>query len=317
MNKIFSILLLAALAVSFNACKSNQKDDVDSQVENLLSKMTLEEKIGQLIQKNGDHPNLNELIKEGRIGSVLNEVNPIKVKEIQRVAVEESRLGIPLLIGRDVIHGFRTIMPIPLGQAATWNVNLVEKGARVAAVEAASQGVRWSFAPMIDVTRDPRWGRIAESFGEDHLLNGLFGAAVVRGFQGNDLSNPTSIAACAKHFAAYGWAEGGRDYNTANISENDLYDIILPPFKMVIDAGAASIMTAFNEINGVPATGHVPLLRDLLRNEWGFQGVVLSDWESVTQMVTHGYTPNQKESAYKAITGTVDKIGRASWWERV
>ena len=228
MNKIFSILLLAALAVSFNACKSNQKDDVDSQVENLLSKMTLEEKIGQLIQKNGDHPNLNELIKEGRIGSVLNEVNPIKVKEIQRVAVEESRLGIPLLIGRDVIHGFRTIMPIPLGQAATWNVNLVEKGARVAAVEAASQGVRWSFAPMIDVTRDPRWGRIAESFGEDHLLNGLFGAAVVRGFQGNDLSNPTSIAACAKHFAAYGWAEGGRDYNTANISENDLYDIILP-----------------------------------------------------------------------------------------
>ena len=306
MNKIFSILLLAALAVSFNACKSNQKDDVDSQVENLLSKMTLEEKIGQLIQKNGDHPNLNELIKEGRIGSVLNEVNPIKVKEIQRVAVEESRLGIPLLIGRDVIHGFRTIMPIPLGQAATWNVNLVEKGARVAAVEAASQGVRWSFAPMIDVTRDPRWGRIAESFGEDHLLNGLFGAAVVRGFQGNDLSNPTSIAACAKHFAAYGWAEGGRDYNTANISENDLYDIILPPFKMVIDAGAASIMTAFNEINGVPATGHVPLLRDLLRNEWGFQGVVLSDWESVTQMVTHGYTPNQKESAYKAITGTVD-----------
>lgn len=306
MNKILSILLLPFLAMILFSCESTSKDEIDFQVEELLSRMTLEEKIGQLVQKNGDHPNLLELIRQGNIGSVLNEVDPLKVKELQRVAVEESRLGIPLLIGRDVIHGFRTIMPIPLGQAATWNTKLVEKGARVAAAEAASQGVRWSFAPMIDVTRDPRWGRIAEGYGEDHYLYGVFGAAVIRGFQGDDLSNPTSIAACAKHFAAYGWAEGGRDYNTASISENDLHDIILPPFKMAIEAGASSIMTAFNEINGVPATGHVPLLRDLLRNDWGYQGVVLSDWESVTQMVTHGYTPNQKESAFKAITATVD-----------
>jgi beta-glucosidase len=307
MNKIFQILLLVGFSFFFLACESRKgMDDLDVQIDELLKRMTIEEKIGQLVQKNGDHPNLEELIEAGKIGSVLNQVDPEAVNKIQQIAVEESRLGIPLLIGRDVIHGFRTIMPIPLAQAASWNVNLVEQAARVAAIEASSQGVRWSFAPMIDVTRDPRWGRIAESFGEDHLLNGIFGAAVIRGFQGDDLSNPTSIAACVKHFAAYGWAEGGRDYNTANISENDLYDIVLPPFKMCIDAGAASIMTAFNEINGIPATGHVPLLRNLLRKQWGYNGVVLSDWESVTQMVVHGYTPNHKESAVKAIQATVD-----------
>lgn len=307
MNKNLSVLLLLVFVLTFTACHQKRNLDViDKQVESLLGRMTIQEKIGQLVQKNGDHPNLDELIRNGNIGSVLNQVDPEEVFRIQKIAVEESRLGIPLLIGRDVIHGFRTIFPIPLGQAASWNVDLVEQAARVAAIEAASQGVRWSFAPMIDVTRDPRWGRIAEGFGEDHFLNGIFGAAVVRGFQGDKLSNPTSIAACAKHFAAYGWAEGGRDYNTANISENDLYDIILPPFKMCIDAGAASIMTAFNEINGIPATGHVPLLRDLLRKEWSYNGVVLSDWESVTQMVVHGYTPNHKESAAKAIQANVD-----------
>jgi beta-glucosidase len=307
MNKIFQILLLVGFAFFCLACKSSKKaDKFDIQIDELLKRMTIEEKIGQLVQKNGDHPTIDNLIKEGKIGSVLNQVDPKEVLRIQQIAVEQSRLGIPLLIGRDVIHGFRTIFPIPLGQAASWNVDLVEKAARIAAIEAASQGVRWSFAPMIDVTRDPRWGRIAESFGEDHLLNGIFGAAVVRGFQGNNLSNPTSIAACAKHFAAYGWAEGGRDYNTANVSENDLYDIILPPFKMCIDAGAASIMTAFNEINGIPATGHVPLVNNLLRKKWNYNGIVLSDWESVTQMVVHGYTPNHKESAVKAMHATVD-----------
>jgi len=293
--------------LTFASCQQKKNlDEIDKQVESLLGRMTIQEKIGQLVQKNGDHPNLDELIRNGNIGSVLNQVDPDEVLRIQKIAVEESRLEIPLLIGRDVIHGFRTIFPIPLGQAASWNVDLVEQAARVAAIEATSQGVRWSFAPMIDVTRDPRWGRIAESFGEDHFLNGVFGAAIVRGFQDDDLSNPKSLAACTKHFAAYGWAEGGRDYNTANISDNDLYDIILPPFKMCIDAGAASIMTAFNEINGIPATGHVPLLRDLLRNEWGYNGVLLSDWESVTQMVVHGYTPNHKESASKAMQATVD-----------
>jgi beta-glucosidase len=307
MNKIFKILLLVSLYLFISACQSDKNSDkIDKQIDKLITSMTLDEKVGQLMQRNADVPNLADLIRQGRVGSVLNEVNRETVYKIQRIAVEESRLGIPLLIGRDVIHGFRTIMPIPLGQAATWNPDLVQQGARVAAVEAASQGVRWSFAPMIDVTRDPRWGRIAESFGEDHYLNGVFGSAVVRGFQGDSLSHRTSIAACVKHFAAYGWAEGGRDYNTANISENDLFDIILPPFKMCIDAGAKSIMTAFNEINGIPATGHVPLNRDILRKQWGFNGVLLSDWESVSQMVVHGYAPNHKESAFSAMQSSVD-----------
>ncbi len=205
-----------------------------------------------------------------------------------------------------MIHGYKTIFPIPLGQAASWNPDLVEQGARIAAIEAASMGVNWSFAPMVDVTRDPRWGRIAESFGEDHLLNGLFGSAVVRGFQGDDLADPTTIAACVKHFSAYGWAEGGRDYNSAHIPENELFDIVLPPFKMCIEAGAASVMTAFNDINGIPATGHLFLNHEILRQQWGFDGVLLSDWESVVQMVDHGYTPNEKEAAYKAMTASLD-----------
>lgn len=307
MNKVFQIFALVSVALTVTACQSHNDLNLNNKrVEYMIKEMTLDEKIGQLLQANGDHPKLSELIREGWVGSVLNEVNREAVLEIQRIAVEESRLGIPILLGRDVIHGFRTILPIPLAQAASWNANLVEQGARVAAIEATSQGVRWSFAPMIDVTRDPRWGRIAESFGEDHYLNGVFGSAVIKGFQGENLSSPNSMAACVKHFAAYGWAEGGRDYNTANISESDLYDIILPPFKMCIDAGAASIMTAFNEINGIPATGNTPLVRDLLRKKWKFEGVVLSDWESITQMEIHGYTPGKKESAFKAIEATVD-----------
>ncbi len=283
-----------------------EKNEIERKINRLIEQMTLEEKVGQLMQKNGDHAQLEELISQGKVGSVLNEPDPERIYKLQKIAVEESKHGIPLLIGRDVIHGFRTITPIPLGQAASWNVDLVELGAKNAAVEAASQGINWSFAPMIDVTRDPRWGRIAESFGEDHLLNGVFGAAVVRGFQGEDLSNPTTIASCPKHYSGYGWAEGGRDYNTVSIPENELHDIILPPFKMTIDAGAASIMTAFNEVNGIPASGDKALLNDLLRKEWGYEGVVLSDWESVIQMVVHGYTPNEKEAAYKAMQASLD-----------
>ncbi len=296
---LFSMLLLSCNPETDN-------NEVERKIDQLINQMTLEEKVGQLMQKNGDHPQLEELISQGKVGSVLNEPNPERVYELQKIAVEESNHGIPLLIGRDVIHGFRTITPIPLGQAASWNVDLVELGARNAAVEAASQGINWSFAPMIDVTRDPRWGRIAEGFGEDHLLNGIFGAAVVRGFQGENLSDPTTIASCPKHYSGYGWAEGGRDYNTVSIPENELHDIILPPFKMTIEAGAASIMTAFNEVNGIPASGDKALLNDLLRKEWGYEGVVLSDWESVIQMVVHGYTPNEKEAAYKAMQASLD-----------
>ncbi len=296
---LFSMLLLSCYP-------ETEKNEIERKINRLIEQMTLEEKVGQLMQKNGDHAQLEELISQGKVGSVLNEPDPERIYKLQKIAVEESKHGIPLLIGRDVIHGFRTITPIPLGQAASWNVDLVELGAKNAAVEAASQGINWSFAPMIDVTRDPRWGRIAESFGEDHLLNGVFGAAVVRGFQGEDLSNPTTIASCPKHYSGYGWAEGGRDYNTVSIPENELHDIILPPFKMTIDAGAASIMTAFNEVNGIPASGDKALLNDLLRKEWGYEGVVLSDWESVIQMVVHGYTPNEKEAAYKAMQASLD-----------
>ncbi|MFO7874534.1 MAG: beta-glucosidase BglX [Bacteroidales bacterium] len=298
------IVLFSMVLLSCDPERDN--NEVEGKIEQLISQMTLEEKVGQLMQKNGDHAQLDELISQGKVGSVLNEPDPERIHELQKIAVEKSSHGIPLLIGRDVIHGFRTITPIPLGQAASWNVDLVESGARNAAVEAASQGINWSFAPMIDVTRDPRWGRIAESFGEDHLMNGVFGAAVVRGFQGENLSDPTTIASCPKHYSGYGWAEGGRDYNTVSIPQNQLHDIILPPFKMAIDAGAASIMTAFNEVNGIPASGDKALLNDLLRKEWGFEGVVLSDWESVIQMVVHGYTPNEKEAAYKAMQASLD-----------
>lgn len=302
---LFRVLLVISI-VGLIACQRQPNDPIGAKVENLLAQMTLEEKIGQLVKKNGDYPNLQGLIRQGSIGAVLNEPNPERVYELQRIAVEESRLGIPLLVGRDVIHGFRTIFPIPLGQAASWNPGLVEQGARIAAVEAASQGINWTFAPMIDVTRDPRWGRIAESFGEDPYLTGVMGAAKVRGFQGDSLSAPDAIAACLKHFAAYGWAEGGRDYNTVSIPYNELHDVVLRPFKMSLEAGAATIMTAFNEINGIPATGHIPLLRDVLRTQWGFDGVLLSDWNSVTEMIVHGFTPNQKEAAYMAMQATVD-----------
>lgn len=307
MNKILTVLFLATIVLAFLMCNSsNQSDSTDTKVDGLIKRMTLDEKIGQLVQKNGDQSNLDLLIEQGKVGSVLNLVNPADVNKVQRIAVEKSRLGIPLLIGRDVVHGFRTIFPIPLAQAASWNTDLVKQASRIAATEAASQGVRWSFAPMIDVSRDPRWGRIAEGFGEDHFLTGEMGVAVVQGFQSEELSNPTSIAACAKHFAAYGWAEGGRDYNSANISENDLMDIILPPFKKCLDAGAATVMTAFNDINGIPASGHAHLTRDLLRTKWGFDGLVVSDWASISQMETHGYTKNLKESAFKAFDATVD-----------
>jgi len=307
MNKIATILFLGSFTLLLTQCSPEKEGkETERKIEGLIKSMTLEEKIGQLVQKNSDFQNLEEMVRSGNVGSVINEVNPDRILKLQKIATEESRLGIPLLIGRDVIHGFRTIMPIPLGQAATWNTNLVEQGARVAATEAASQGIRWSFAPMIDVTRDPRWGRVAEGFGEDSYLTGAMGAAVVKGFQGNKLSNPTSVAACVKHFAAYGWAEGGRDYNSANISENDLFDIVLPPFKECIGVGAASIMTAFNDINGVPASGNSYLLNNLLRKKWNYNGVVLSDWESTAQMITHGYTPSYKEAAYKAFNASLD-----------
>ncbi|MGI9202257.1 MAG: beta-glucosidase BglX [Woeseiaceae bacterium] len=292
---------------------SNQAVCADSSVErridDLLEKMSLDEKVGQMRQANaGDDPigALREELRASRVGSILNSVDVDVVNELQRIAMEESRLGIPLLVGRDVIHGFRTVMPIPLGQAATWNPQVVKDGARVAATEAARHGVNWTFAPMIDVTRDPRWGRIAESPGEDPYLVGKMGAAMIAGFQGDDLSDPTSIIACAKHFAGYGESESGRDYATTNIPENELRNVHLRPFKDAVDAGVVTFMASFGDLNGVPASGNEFLMSQVLREEWQFDGFVVSDWDSIRQLSIHGLTANDRESAYAAVTAGLD-----------
>jgi beta-glucosidase len=279
-------------------------DALEQRVSQLLSRMTIAEKIGQMSQVQaavGHIPaELRSSLVAGQIGSILNEVDVGVVNELQRIAVEESRLGIPLMMGRDVIHGFKTILPIPLGQAATWNPDLVRRGARMAALEAAASGVNWTFAPMIDISRDARWGRIAESFGEDPYLTGVLGAAMVRGFQGDDFSEPGNIAACAKHFAGYGASESGRDYNTTNIPQNELRNVYLPPFKAAIDAGAATLMTSFSDLDGVPASGNRFLLKQVLRDEWGFGGFVVSDWASIEQLSVHGFTADDRGAAFEA-----------------
>ncbi len=242
-----------------------------------------------------------ELIKKGEVGSILNVADPQTINAYQRTAVEQSRLGIPLIVGRDVIHGFKTIFPIPLGQAASFNPDLIEKGARIAAIEASSVGVRWTFAPMVDISRDPRWGRIAESLGEDTYLTSVLGAAMVKGFQGDSLNNPTSIAACPKHFVGYGAAEGGRDYNSTDIPERLLRNVYLPSFEAAAKAGAATYMTSFNDNDGIPASGNGYILKDVLRKEWGFDGFVVSDWASVGEMIAHGFCADGKEAALKAV----------------
>ena len=311
MNRLFNLILISAIMFfggTINA--TNSRDNINEKVEKLIAQMTLEEKFGQMSQVNGAYGQipvyLKDGIKNGRIGSILNEVDVETLNEIQRIAIEESRLGIPLLIGRDVIHGFKTVFPIPLGLAATWNPELIEEGAQIAALEAASSGINWTFAPMIDVSRDARWGRIAESFGEDPLLISKYGEAMVKGFQHNGKFKDGGIAACAKHFCGYGAAEGGRDYNTTLIPERELRDIYFPPFKAAVDAGVKTFMTGFNDLNGVPASGNRFLFRQVLRDEWNFNGMVVSDWASIHEMIEHGFVANDKEAANKAILAGVD-----------
>ena len=291
MKKVTSLLVLSFL-VSLASCKAAKEirnEQIEKKIESLISKMTLEEKIGQMnqISSYGNLEEMSRLIKKGEVGSILNEIDPVRVNALQRLAMEESRLGIPLLIARDVIHGFKTIMPIPLGQAATFNPQVVEQGARVAAIEASSVGIRWTFAPMIDISRDARWGRIAEGCGEDPYLTSLIGGAMIKGFQGNSLNEPTSILACAKHFVGYGAAEGGRDYNSTHITERELRNIYLPPFEYATKLGAATFMTSFNDNDGVPSSGNSFILKTVLRNEWGFDGFVVSDWASIKEMISH------------------------------
>ena len=278
MNKNIITAILGATCCAFSAAALTEAE-IDSRVNDLIGRMTLAEKVGQLNQRSGFGyaDEMVGLVRAGGVGSILNETDPEIVNKLQRDAVENSRLGIPLIFARDVVHGFKTIFPIPLGQAASFNPSLVEEGARIAADEASSVGIRWTFSPMVDVSRDPRWGRIAESFGEDTYLSSVLGVAMIRGYQGDDLSKPNTMAACAKHFAGYGASESGRDYNTTWIPEIQLRETYLPPFKAASDAGAATFMCSFNDINGIPSSGNRHLLRDILRDEWGFRGVMVSD----------------------------------------
>ena len=307
--RIFSTCLLLLPFVSCTQVANKGSDAAtEKKVESLLSRMTLEEKIGQMnqITSYGNIEDMSSLIKKGEVGSILNEVDPVRINALQRVAMEESRLGIPLLIARDVIHGFKTIFPIPLGQAASFNPQIAKDGARVAAIEASSVGIRWTFAPMIDIARDPRWGRIAEGCGLYTYLTSVMGAAMVEGFQGDSLNSPTSIAACPKHFVGYGAAEGGRDYNSTFIPERRLRNVYLPPFEAATKAGAATFMTSFNDNDGIPSTGNAFILKDVLRGEWGFDGLVVTDWASASEMISHGFAADSKEVAMKSVNAGVD-----------
>ena len=304
-----NLLYAMALAASLMGCGQPQdkNTEIENKVETLLHKMTLKEKLGQMNQLSPwDFEDLAKRVRKGEVGSILNVVNPEEVNKIQKIAVEESRLGIPLIVSRDVIHGYKTIFPIPLGQAATFNPEIVKEGARVAAIEASADGIRWTFAPMIDVARDPRWGRIAESCGEDPYLNAIMGTAMIKGYQGDSLNDPTAIAACAKHFVAYGAAEGGRDYNSTFIPERVLRNVYLPPFKAAADAGCATFMTSFNDNDGVPSTANSFVLKDVLRKEWKYDGMVVTDWASALEMVNHGFCTDGKDAAEKSVNAGVD-----------
>lgn len=304
-----NLLYAVALAASLMGCGQPQdkNTEIENKVETLLHKMTLEEKLGQMNQLSPwDFEDLAKRVRKGEVGSILNVVNPEEVNKIQKIAVEESRLGIPLIVSRDVIHGYKTIFPIPLGQAATFNPEVVKEGARVAAIEASADGIRWTFAPMIDVARDPRWGRIAESCGEAPYLNAIMGTAMIKGYQGDSLNDPTAIAACAKHFVAYGAAEGGRDYNSTFIPERVLRNVYLPPFKAAADAGCATFMTSFNDNDGVPSTANSFVLKDVLRKEWKYDGMVVTDWASALEMVNHGFCTDGKDAAEKSVNAGVD-----------
>ncbi len=281
--------------------------EIEAHAEAMLARMTLAEKVGQLVQVTPHAaPDLEARIRAGQIGSLLSYTDLPRINQFQRIAVEESRLGIPLIVGNDVIHGYTTTFPIPLAQSCTWNPSLIEKAARAAADEASAEGTDWIFAPMVDVCRDPRWGRIAESAGEDPFLGSAMATASVHGIQARALASGRRIAACPKHYVAYGGAEGGRDYNTVDVSERTLRDVYLPPFKAAFEAGAGSVMTSFNEIAGVPATVNAFTLRTILRDEWRWPGVTLSDYGAVRELIPHGVAADLKEAARLSIQGGLD-----------
>ncbi|MCU0574064.1 MAG: glycoside hydrolase family 3 C-terminal domain-containing protein [Syntrophobacteraceae bacterium] len=308
---VTSILLTSAFSAAHSKNPS-ASSSIEHRVDSLLTMMTLEEKLGQLNQLSGrwDEKYItaedSEMIKQGRIGSFLNVAGATNTRKVQELAMKSSRLRIPLLFGMDVVHGFRTIFPIPLAESCTWDPVAVQQTARVAAIEASASGIHWTFAPMVDIARDPRWGRIAEGSGEDPCLGAVMAAARVRGFQGDDWRDPSTIFSCAKHFAAYGASEAGRDYNSVDVSERTLREVYLPPFKAAVDAGSVSLMASFNEIAGVPSTANHWLLTGLLRGEWGFKGFVVSDWNSVAELQAHGLAASRSEAAILALQAGTD-----------
>ncbi len=292
----------------------NTESSFDTKVDSLMALMTLQEKIGQTVMYSGGwsvtgptvSSNNKKYIKEGAVGAMLNVYSAKGTRDLQKLAVEETRLGIPLLFGYDVIHGFRTIFPINLGLAASWDMDDIERGSRIAAEEASAEGIHWTFAPMVDIARDPRWGRISEGAGEDVYLGSEIAKAYVRGFQGDDLTKHNTILACAKHFVGYGAAQAGREYHTVNMGYDELHNVYLPPFKAAVDEGVETFMTAFNEVNGVPATGNQFIFRSILRDEWNFSGFVVTDYTAINELVPHGFAKNEKHAAELAMKAGVD-----------
>lgn len=318
------IFLLAVAANPFTT--SNPQDTIAMKIKELLGKMTLEEKLGQLNQFSNPYvstgtseskttnQNYDNMIRKGQIGSFLNVLGVEETKRLQKIAVEESRLGIPLIFGYDVIHGYKTMFPIPLAEAASFDREAMEKSARIAAIETAANGVHWTFAPMVDISRDPRWGRIMEGAGEDVYLGCEAAKARVKGFQGKSLADANTIAACVKHFAAYGGAIGGRDYNATDMSERMMQEVYLPPYKAAIDAGVATVMSSFNTNGGIPASGDHWLQTELLKNQWGFKGFVVSDWTSVPEMLSHGIADNAYDGAFYGMNAGVDMDMMGSYY---
>ena len=316
-----SLFLSTLLILIIPFCFLSQTEieiPIDKRVDDLLSKMTLEEKIGQMNQyngfwnvtgpspKDGNAKEKYDHLSKGWVGSMLNVRGANEVRAVQEIAVNESRLGIPLIIGFDLIHGYKTISPIPLAESASWDLEAIKKSAAMGAKEAAAAGINWTFAPMVDITRDARWGRVMEGAGEDPYLGSLISIARVQGFQGMDLSAPFTLAACAKHFAAYGFAESGRDYNTVDIGENTLHNMVLPPFKAASDAGVKTFMNSFNDLNGIPATADKNLQRTILKESWGFDGFIVSDWGSLKEMIDHGYARDENHAGELGINAGSD-----------
>lgn len=325
MKKLNSYILLISISFITLGCNSTKNsgnnelvDEIDIKVEELIKEMTLDEKIGQMNQyngfmdftgptpQNGFEAVKYENIRKGLVGAMLNVHGVENVRAVQKIAVEETRLGIPLLFGFDVIHGFKTISPIPLAEAASWDLEAIKKSAQIAAEEASAAGINWTFAPMVDISRDARWGRVMEGAGEDPYLGSLIAKARVEGFQGVDLTSEKTLAACAKHFAAYGFAEAGRDYNTADLGTSTLYNTVLPPFKAALESDVKTFMNGFNILNGIPSTGDAFLQRDILKGKWEFDGFVVSDWGSITEMIPHGFAKDGKEAAKLAILAGSD-----------